>query len=224
MKKKHLYFVPGLAANSKIYEYLVLPKDQYELHFLEWILPLAQDETISNYAHRMCEFITHENPILIGVSFGGVIVQEMSKFVDAEKVIIISSIKSNKELPKRLKLAQVTKAYKLFPTNFVTNLEEYTKYFFGNFLKKRAKTYKMYLSVRNPDYLHWAIYNVLHWQQEKPLENILHIHGTEDSVFTIKHIKNCIQIENGTHVMILTKAKAISKIIIETLTEKEVVN
>ncbi|SNR16850.1 alpha/beta hydrolase family protein [Tenacibaculum jejuense] len=215
MEKTHLYFVPGLAANTKIFEYLDLPKENFETHFLEWILPLSVEETIESYAKRMCESIKHDNPILVGVSFGGVMVQEMSKQKDCKKVIIISSMKSNKELPTRLKLAQKTKAYKLFPTKIVENIEDYEHLFFGDYLKKRAELYKMYLSIRNADYLEWAIHNVLNWQQDYELEDIVHIHGNKDEVFPIKHIKNAIEVDNGTHIMILNKAKTISKILAE---------
>ena len=50
------------------------------------------------------------------------------------------------------------------------------------------------------------------------MKNIVHIHGTKDNVFPLKHIKNAIEIKGGTHIMILTKAKKISKIIDEVLT------
>lgn len=215
MEKTHLYFVPGLAANTKIFEYLDLPKENFETHFLEWILPLSVEETIESYAKRMCESIKHDNSILVGVSFGGVMVQEMSKQTNCKKVVIISSMKSNKELPNRLKLAQKTKAYKLFPTKIVENIEEYEHLFFGDYLKKRAELYKMYLSIRNADYLEWAIHNVLNWKQDYELDNIIHIHGNKDEVFPIKHIKNAIEVDNGTHIMILNKAKTISKILAE---------
>jgi len=215
--KKHIYFVPGLGANTSIFENIVLPKEEYELHLLDWEIPLAKEETISNYAQRMCMKVIHENPILVGVSFGGVMVQEMSKFLYTKKVFIISSIKTKNELPKRLKVAKATKAYKLFPTNMVANFETYERYFLGDFLKKRADLYKKYMSVRNPLYLNWAIYNVLHWSQEKSLENLIHIHGTEDGVFPTKHIKDYISIEGGTHVMIVNKARKISRIIQENL-------
>ncbi|WP_299679810.1 alpha/beta hydrolase [uncultured Tenacibaculum sp.] len=215
MEKTHLYFVPGLAANTKIFEYLDLPKEDFETHFLEWILPLSVEETIESYAKRMCESIKHDNSILVGVSFGGVMVQEMSKQTNCKKVVIISSMKSNKELPNRLKLAQKTKAYKLFPTKIVENIEEYEHLFFGDYLKKRAELYKMYLSIRNADYLEWAIHNVLNWKQDYELDNIIHIHGNKDEVFPIKHIKNAIEVDNGTHIMILNKAKTISKILAE---------
>lgn len=215
---KHLYFVPGLAANPKIFERLEFPEELYQLHFLAWKIPLSTEESISDYAKRMCKEIQHENPILIGVSFGGVMVQEMSKHIATEKVIIISSIKNNAELPKRLQLAKLTKAYKLLPTKVIINIEDYTKYFLGDYLQKRAELYKLYLSVRDPLYLYWALHNVLHWTQTSTLEGIIHIHGTEDNVFPIKHIKNAICIDKGTHVMILTKAKTISAHIHKALT------
>lgn len=218
MSKKHIYFVPGLAANSKIFEHIQLDNTKYECHFLEWKIPVSKDESVKAYAQRMCTDIVHENPVLIGVSFGGIMVQEMSKLIPAEKVIIISSVKSNLEFPKRLKFALISKAYKLFPVKFIEKLDSYIDYFLGDFQQKKIEAYKKYMSVRNADYLHWAIYNVLHWKQTEVIPHIFHIHGTNDSVFPIKSIINCIEIEGGTHAMILTKAKKISTIIHETLT------
>ncbi|RSC96206.1 lipase family protein [Tenacibaculum singaporense] len=213
MPKTHLYFVPGLAANTKIFERISLPKEHFELHFLDWMLPTSIDESIEEYAQRLCAKIQHKNPILIGVSFGGIIVQEMSKIIDCKKIIIISSVKNNKEFPKRFKLVQVTKAYKLFPSKVISNIESYERYFFNDYLKKRAELYKIYLSIRDKKYLQWAIYNVLHWEQKESIPGIIHVHGKKDEVFPIKYIKNAIEVENGTHVMILTKAKTISEIL-----------
>ena len=114
MEKIQIYFVPGLAASEKIFDNLKFPKDQFETHCIEWKIPNNLEESIANYAKRMCEEIKHENPVLIGVSFGGIMVQEMSKHINAKKIIVISSIKSNKEMPKRLIAAQRSKVYKFF--------------------------------------------------------------------------------------------------------------
>lgn len=216
METKHLYFVPGLGASTQIFEHLRFP-DTIECHFIPWKTPLSTKESMSSYAQRMCEEIHHENPILVGVSFGGIMVQEMSKHIDTEKVIIISSIKTKHELPPFLKLAKTSKLYKLFPTRLIKNIEDYTQYFFGEYLKKRAELYKMYLSERNATYLEWSIYQVLHWQQEEPISNIVHIHGTEDPVFPIKYVKGAIEVPKGTHIMILTKAKTLSSLICKAL-------
>ncbi len=218
MSKTHVYLMPGLAAGPEIFENLELSKEHYELHYLKWFEPLSLKETVANYAMRMTDEIKHEKPVLVGVSFGGIIVQEMSKFMDVQKIIIISSVKSKKELPKRFKIAAKSKIYKLFPTFIVTNFENYAKFFVGKSLERKAKLYKKYLSVRNKDYIKWSIQNAITWNQEEPLKNITHIHGTHDEIFPIKSISNCIQIKNGNHSMIIIKAKEISKIIDATLT------
>lgn len=215
-QKTHIYFVPGLAASPEIFEFLQFP-DKFELHFLEWLIPLSAHESIEAYAKRMSELVIEENPVLIGVSFGGIMVQEMGKHLQPKKTIIISSVKSRNELSKTLKFIQKFKIYELFPSKVIENIEIFSFLAIGETYKIRLKLYKKYFSVRDRNYLNWSIYNVLHWQQTKPLENIIHIHGTADAIFSFKYIRNCISVENGTHIMIINKAKTISKIIINSL-------
>jgi len=216
-KRIHIYFMPGLAASSKIFEYIKLPENKFELHFLEWLKPISVNEPIEDYAKRMAEFVIESNPVLVGVSFGGILVQEMSKFLNAQKIILISTIKSNSEFPNRLKFIHKTLLYKLFPSKSVSKFEDYAQYAFGDFAKKRVKLYKEYLSIRDDIYLNWALENVLKWEQTAALKNCVHIHGTRDHIFPIKYIKDCIEIKNGSHEMIIFKAKTISKLISETI-------
>ena len=112
----HVYFMPGMAANPSIFENIKLPENIFKTHWLEWEIPL-DNESLLNYALRMSKKVTHQKSVLIGVSFGGILVQEMSKFLDLKKLIIISSVKCKKELPWRMKIAKFTKAYKMIPKN-----------------------------------------------------------------------------------------------------------
>jgi hypothetical protein len=217
LTKTHIYCVPGLAANTQIFELLKFPKEKFEVHYIEWLIPESINETIEHYAERMCESIKHDNVILLGVSFGGIMVQEMSKIISPKKIILISSVKNSNELPKRLRLTKLSKAYKLFPAKSITTVENFMSYTFGKMAKKRIEQYKIYLSLRDATYLKWAIYNVLHWKQEQTLQNVVHLHGTSDHIFPLKHIKNCIKIENGPHVMVLTKAAKINTILEKAL-------
>lgn len=210
--------MPGLAADKAIFDNLVLPKNIFELHFLEWKIPTGKNQELDSYVQDLVKDIKHENVILVGVSFGGIIVQEMCKFITPKQVIIISSVKHESEFPKRLQFVRKTKAYKLAPLKILTNIESFAKYALGDFAKKRAELYKKYLSVRNKTYLQWAIFNVLHWKQTLTTEGIIHIHGDQDVIFPIDNIKNCIIVPEGTHVMILNKAKKISKILQEVIT------
>ena len=207
MSKIPVYLMPGLAASSTIFEHLQFPDETFELFYLEWFLP-EDKESIENYALRMTQKIKHKNPVLIGVSFGGILVQEMAMHIQTRKVIIISSVKSNLELPLRMKIAKSTKAYKIIPTHLVSNIEALAKYTFGeNVVSRRLKLYEKYLQMRDKKYLDWAIENVILWRRTKPDDNVIHIHGDADAVFPIRHIKNSIVIKGATHILVLMKYK-----------------
>ena len=206
MSRIPVYFMPGLAASSSIFERIALPVDGFEMILLEWELPL-NNESLSEYAERISKKVTHENPVLIGVSFGGILVQEMAQFLDVRKIIIISSVKSNLEFPTAFKVAKTTKAYKLFPTNLISNIENLALFSFGNKVKKRIDLYEKFLSVRDKKYLDWAIEKVILWDRTKILKNVIHIHGDADEVFPIKNIERCIVVKGGTHIMIISKFK-----------------
>lgn len=206
MEKIHVYFMPGLAASSTIFERIQLPENEFEMHLLEWFLP-NENESLKEYAKRMSENVKHKNAILVGVSFGGILVQEMKQFLKPKKVIIISSVKSNKEFPQRMKIAKTTKAYKLIPVKLFENIENLAKYAFGDFMKERIKLYEKFLSVRDKSYLNWAIEQVIMWQRTEVDKEIIHVHGLEDEVFPVKYIKDFIPVKGGTHIMILSKYK-----------------
>ncbi len=206
----HVYLMPGMAANPSIFEYIDLPKETFQLHWLEWKIPL-KDETLLEYAKRMISEIQHEDVVLLGVSFGGILVQEMSKLISLRKLIVVSSVKSHHELPKRLKLLKYTKAYKFLPTQLVANVDLLAKYAFGETIKKRVELYKKYLSVNDKAYLDWAIKQVVCWDQEEPNPHAIYIHGDKDLVFPHSTQGNCIIVKGGSHIMIINKYKWFNK-------------
>lgn len=206
MNKIHVYFMPGMAASPTIFENIKLTEEQFEMHLLEWELPLPK-ESLSDYAKRMSNKVVHKDCILVGVSFGGILVQEMKQFVNPKKVVIISSVKSSIELPRAMKIAKTTKAYKLIPTKLFENVENLAKYAFGDFAKQRLKLYEKFLSVRDKNYLDWSIEQIINWERKEVDAEVIHIHGDEDEVFPIKYIKNCTVLKGGKHIMILNKYK-----------------
>lgn len=207
---KHVYFMPGMAANISIFENIKLPSKEFKVHYLKWLIPEAQ-ETLQDYAKRLCELVKHNNVVLIGVSFGGLVVQEMAKIIPVNRLIIISSVKTKHELPNRMKLARKTGLYKLLPTSLVSYVHYVESLPVGSFLKKRARLYQTYLSINDKQYLDWAIKNMVCWDQEQALEGIIHINGDADIIFPIQHLKNVIAVEGGTHIMIINKYRWFNK-------------
>ena len=216
-EKIHVYFVPGLAAGSEIFRNIKLP-EKYEIHILEWLIP-ENNESLQAYAKRMAFRVKEKDSILVGVSFGGVVVQEMTDFLKLKKLIIISSVKTRSELPRRMKLASFTKAYKLIPTSLVLSVEDLTKFSIGPKTKKRLSLYQQYLHVRDKQYLDWALEKMVNWSRKEKIKNVVHIHGDKDMVFPIKYIEGCIVIKGGTHIMILNKGREISNKLLEIFEE-----
>ena len=206
MSKIAVYCMPGLAASSDIFERIELPKDTFELILLEWKLPFP-NESLKAYAQRMVLEIKHTNPVLLGVSFGGILVQEMAAFCNPKKVIIISSVKTNEEFPRRMKIAKAIKLYKIVPTSVVSHFESLAKISLGDKINQRLKLYEKYLSIRDKSYLDWALKSVLLWDRKVADPNVIHIHGDKDEVFPLKYITNAIVVKGGTHILVLNKYK-----------------
>ncbi|XLS27888.1 alpha/beta hydrolase [Flavobacteriaceae bacterium M23B6Z8] len=203
-EKIHVYLMPGMAANPSIFENISLPESQFTIHLLHWKVPF-KGETISEYALRMTKEIKEKNPVLIGVSFGGILVQEMVKHIEVYRLIIISSVKSKNELPKRMVFARYTKVHKLLPTGLVNNVELLSKYAFGEVVTKRLELYEKFLSIRDKSYIDWSLDQIINWKQETPPEGIIHIHGNKDAVFPATNIQDYIEIDGGTHIMIINR-------------------
>lgn len=200
----HVYCMPGLAANSSIFEYIELPEDRFQIHLLDWVIPL-QNESLKEYAQRMCRYIKHDNAVLLGVSFGGVVVQEMAQFLNLKRLIIVSSVKCKRELPRRMRYASRSKLFRILPTSMVNHIDVLGRLPLGDFARKRIELYKKYLSVTDTRYLDWAIENMVCWDQREPLQEIVHIHGDKDEIFPYKYIEGCITVPGGTHIMIINR-------------------
>lgn len=214
---KSIYFIPGMAANCQIFENIKLHSGSYEIHYIEWLEPL-KNESLRDYALRLRTEIKHPNPILVGVSFGGIIVQEIAKQIPVEKVIIISSVKDPSEFPQRIHWARKWKLYHFFPASYVSTLENLTeKIVSSKKIQQRIKMYQKYLTMRSENYLDWAFKNVILWENKNPVPNVFHLHGGKDHIFPAKRIQNAKILENGTHVMVLINAKWINKKLNEIL-------
>ena len=198
-----------MGANSKVFERLKL--DDYNLNFIEWIIP-DTNESIVEYAKRMAKDIDVTKPvILIGMSFGGIMVQEISKFIEVEKIILISTVKTREELPTLYKLSSALSLHKLIPSVFFHNTKLMAKTLFGKNSPTIVKTIERYFTMRDIRYSRWAMDKVVNWKQTEYHKNLLHLHGTTDSVFPVKFISNATFIEGGTHLMIFNKATQLNK-------------
>ncbi|MEO5562023.1 MAG: alpha/beta hydrolase, partial [Chitinophagaceae bacterium] len=173
--------------------------------------------TIEAYSRRLCDQIKTEEPILIGLSFGGMIAVEVAKWITTEKIILIASAKSRKEIPFYYKLAGFLKLHKLLPAKLLTRPNRLAFWLFGTTNKQEEKLLSDILAETNPVFLNWAIDKIINWKNTITPENIWHIHGSADRILPIAFIKPNVRVSHGGHFMALNKAKELSDLILQEI-------
>lgn len=219
-RPKQIYFISGMCYNCKVFDSLTLPAG-YEKKYIEWYVP-RPDETLSEYAHEMAKSIDTSRPfVLVGYSFGAVIMQEMNRFMEPEKNIVISSFKSPEEIPSLFQTARRFHIVDSLPKKFFQQTDFITEAFNRLVYHATNEELKEYMTQTDPVYIRWAIDNITNWKPEMKLEHLYHIHGTEDQIFPFEQLKNVLAVEGGDHLMVIKKAQTVSAILAAILLIRE---
>lgn len=215
MIMKTIYYISGLGADERVFNFLKV-KNVIE-KYIHWVSP-KKKESLQGYCKRLIEQIDLSKPvILVGVSFGGIIAQEIAKQISVEKTIIISSVKNPSEFSFQMKLVRFFKFYKIIPfipnhlmtwSNLLT-----ANYFFSIQNKSEVNLLKKIIEDTDMTFSKWAIDKIMTWENTNPLSSIIHIHGTKDRIFPFKNIKNSLVIQDSGHFMIVSKADQITQLI-----------
>lgn len=210
-----IYFISGLGADQRVFQFLQL--DDFRQQHIQWLVPNS-GESLENYVKRLKNQINEEEKfILVGLSFGGMVAIELAKILQPQKVVIISSVKHYQELPFYYRGIGWTKVHKLVPAFCFKSRNKLNYYLLGAKKNSTKKLLKGILEDTDEVFIKWAIHQILTWRNTTRIENLVHIHGTADKLLAARYIRDFIPIEAGEHLMIVDKAKEISKLLQENL-------
>lgn len=206
-----IYLISGLGVDQRAFKNLEFP---FPAQFVQWVTPNKSD-TLVSYAHKLIPQIdTSGEIVLIGVSFGGMICQEIARVIRCKKVIIISSIKHAGEMNWQLRLVQLTRIDKLLPARILKFINLLTgPFYFGTETSEEKTLLRNIIRDTDPYFMKWAIGSILTWKNSQPLNGIIHIHGTHDKVLSPRNIKNYIPVSKAGHFMNVNRAKEINSIL-----------
>lgn len=217
--KKTIYLLPGVGCDEKVFRSLELP--DYEMVPIRWLSP-REGENLKEYVKRLLPQIkTDTEPILLGLSFGGIVAVELSKLINTHKVIIISSIKSYHERPVKMSLLYLLKFYRVLPARLAVRFRFWQRWALGSLNSDEKNLVEEMVEMIDLKFNKWAVDQAIHWDNTEIPKNIIHIHGDEDNIFPNLYIKNYHRIKGGTHFMIVRHAKQISHIILKELQKAE---
>lgn len=207
----HIYCISGLGADFTIFQNLRIPNTV--LHPVNWEEP-AIHETLPAYAQRMASQILHDDAILLGVSFGGMIATEITKYKRIRKTIVVSSCKSRSELPYYFRLAGKLGLHQAVPYWLVTKNSTLNRFLFDTRTEKEELLLKqLMLKHSNSLWLKRFVNMILNWQNTEVPQSIFHIHGRIDRLLIPGSVDANEWLPDGGHFMIWNKAVEISRII-----------
>lgn len=209
-----IYYISGFGADERVFSDIDFGKN--ESHFIAWKKPF-KNESIYDYANRLAAEIKHEKPVLIGLSFGGIMAIEIAKFTSLKKVILISSIKTKHEKPFYMKMAATLHLNSILPLKPYPFLDAIENYQLGVKTEAEKKLVREYRRNLDLDYSNWAIDQILNWQNEWTPENLIHIHADNDRIFPIKNVKPDYVIHGGGHLVLMNRASKVNEILKQEL-------
>ena len=208
---KNIYCISGLGADERVFQKLQF--EGYQPIHICWLEP-EPGENIADYARRLTTQIKSERPILIGLSFGGIIAVEMAKQIDTEKVILISSTKNQQEVPFYFKIFRWLPIYRLLPAKLILWFARLlASWFFSLETVAERKLFRAILFDTNARFMKWAIDRIVTWKNELIPQNTFHIHGKNDRIFPYRFVHEDFSVEHGGHFMIMNRAERISNLI-----------
>jgi pimeloyl-ACP methyl ester carboxylesterase len=211
-----VYCLSGLGADERVFKCIELPG--VEMVHVKW-LPPGRHEPLRAYARRLLAQFDAQQPVtLLGVSFGGIVAQEIATLLPCRRVVILSSIKSPAEMPWTISLVRRTGVHRLVPGwllkagNLLTG-----NYFFSIRTREEARLLQDIVRDTNPAFLRWAVNEVVRWRLPDPVPGLVHLHGTADRIFPADRLQHFTAIPGGGHFMVVQKASLLSRLIFEAL-------
>lgn len=211
---KNIYCLSGLGADERIFARLKI-KNANLIH-LPWPEHDEYDE-LPCYAQKVAAMIDEEDPILMGVSLGGMIGVEVAKIKGLRRLILISSAKTKSEMPpydglfgKLMKSKIVPPFLYKWPNPILLNK-------FGAETDEDEALLSAILKDSDGKFMKWAMRAIALWENKEIVEPHTHIHGRNDKMIFPKNVTADYWIEDGSHMMIFNRADIISRIIEDEL-------
>jgi len=209
-EQKTIYLFSGIGADSTIFKNLKLPG--YHKVYIDWI-PALRGESLTEYAGRIKNQITVENPYIIGLSFGGIVAVEVSKLIRVKKMVLISSVRTKGELNKMQFFFIKMGLYRVIPRGLIKRTNFLTYRYFGAHTKSDKKALTKLLKDTDVTFFRWALKSIGYWHNMEAPERTIQIHGTADRVIASRLVHPDYRIKGGGHLMVFNRADTISKII-----------
>lgn len=218
-----MYLVPGMGTDDRIMQSLDFGESVNEV-CIKWPDNPTEYKGLKGLAEKISEQIdTTEKFILLGVSMGGMISQELAQLVNPEAVILVSSIEFDKELPFTYKLSRVIPIHKLLTEKRLAKIADNSKTWKEVEDPELIKLYPKMLKECGAKFLKWQISSIVNWDFKENQLNcpVYHIHGDKDNILPLRKTRADAVVKGATHKLIANGRKEIVLEVVKFLSSEK---
>lgn len=207
-----IFFFTGLGADSRAFQFLNLSVSYPQVHVF-WLKPF-KNESPEHYSSRLIEkYSIADGDLLIGLSFGGLIVTEISKQIKPALSILISSASTRNEFPLLYKIEAFLNLHRWVSTSFYKKGGAVKHFLFGLKKPEQRKLFDEIIRGSDTEFVRWAVDTFVHWKNTYRPNRLYKIHGTADRIIPIHKPSTDFIIPEAGHFMTWEKAKEVSSVI-----------
>ncbi|MEL6675757.1 MAG: alpha/beta hydrolase [Bacteroidota bacterium] len=201
--------LPGLGVDHRLFGQLELSQPVLAW---DWPDPLP-GEQLEAFTLRLSNRLPEGPVMLMGVSFGGIVMQQMARLLPdkVRGLILISTLGHWREKPSGMKLLKFLPLYQLGRGKWRLRFFPQVAPFFGVKHPDEIRLIKSMFARATDRHRMWGMQQIIQWRGEIPAETpYLRLHGTEDRFFPKEKIGASAWIEGGYHFMVYQQGAEVS--------------
>jgi pimeloyl-ACP methyl ester carboxylesterase len=210
--KSRIVFIPGLGADARLFRH---QKSIFKNAITPpWLTP-QKGESLSHYAQRWSQHLKLvPGCILVGVSFGGMVVLEMARWVKPKAVILIASCQGPASVPWLWRITGQLPAWPFIGKTLTKMFPGAGSRFLGAETKEQQDLLVRMLFETRDSFMRWTLRAIQGWDGFNSEDlRIYHIHGKRDHLIPIQGVEPNQVVKDGGHLINLTHAKEVNEFI-----------
>ena len=187
-----IQLLPGMAAAYPVYAKL---KELVEISEVPFLDP-EPNERLVDYSRRMATRFDADS-FIGGISFGGIVAQEVARLLRPRGCIVIASVREADELPLRLRIWRPLGQQRIerLLGSLAAGAGVVGRMVRSRFALRLTRTL-------SSEWHRWATASVIGWRPTSRLDvPTLHLQGDSDATFPLRNVRPDVVIPGGKHAL-----------------------
>lgn len=213
-----IHLIPGLGADGRIFQRFMPHAPQRVAHAHP---RMEMGSSLRHYAEVLAQRIPPGSPhVLVGMSMGGMIAQELAAVTRPVRTVIISSWKGPQEMPLPLRTLRGTHPERTINPVLLRRLGPMIRWTMGVSTPEEVALLNAFMRDCPLEQLKVQVNAVMEWEgPANPVPGLIHIHGDADRLMPVGLIKDALVVKGGGHFMVYTQAQAVEQALLAQVPE-----